>query len=99
MRKSKKIRLKESEIKVIKDTIRGFDKDAKVYLFGSRVEHDKRGGDIDLLIMSDKLTGDDKSKIKLKLFDRIGEQKIDIIISEDTTKPFVRIAMDKGVLL
>lgn len=93
------MRLKEFEIKAIKDIIKEFDKDAKVYLFGSRADHDKRGGDIDLLIMSDKLTDDDKGKIKLRLYDKIGEQKIDIIISGDTTKPFVRIALDKGVLL
>jgi predicted nucleotidyltransferase len=99
MRKGIKIRLNESEIKIIKDTIKGFDKNARVYLFGSRTEGDKKGGDIDLLIMSDKLTGDDKSRIKLKLFDKIGEQKIDIIIAGDKAKPFVRIAMDKGVLL
>lgn len=96
---SKKVRLKKSEIRAIKDTISEFDKNGKVYLFGSRAENNEKGGDIDLLILSDKLTYQDKSKIKLKLYDKIGEQKIDIIIAKDTAKPFVRIALDKGVLL
>lgn len=71
------MRLKDYEMTAITSTIRGFDKEASVYLFGSRVDDNKRGGDIDLLIMSRTLTSDDRRAIKMKLYELIGEQKID----------------------
>ena len=60
---------------------------------------DKKGGDIDLLVLSQKITEQDRRKIKLSLYDALGEQKIDLLIAADTSKPFVRIALENGVLL
>lgn len=93
------MRLSEFEIRVIKGTVGALDPEAKVYLFGSRVDDAARGGDIDLLIMSAKLTNEDKTKIRVRLYDILGEQKIDLIIAKDTADPFVRIALKGGVLL
>lgn len=93
------MRLKDSEIRAIKEIIRSFDNSAKVYLFGSRVYDNKRGGDIDLLILSNKLRNIDKSCIRIKLFDKLGEQKIDIIIAKDLSSSFTRIAIREGILL
>lgn len=93
------MRLNDSEKAAIKETINLFDDRAKIYLFGSRVDDTKKGGDIDLLIMSSKLTFEDKIKIRLKLFDKIGEQKIDLLIAKDTSDPFVRIALNNGMML
>ncbi len=92
------MRLSANEISAIKETVAGLDAAAKVILFGSRADDAKRGGDIDLLILSEKLGFKEKRKIRLELFKRIGEQKIDIIIARDTSDPFVRIAL-KGVAL
>ena len=64
--------------------VRLHDPEARIRLFGSRVNDQLRGGDIDLLILSDKLTYRDKLKIRYQLKDRLGNQKIDLII---TTKP------------
>jgi len=50
----KKVRLKDWEIEAIKEAIKNVDKDAKIILFGSRVDLTKKGGDIDLLIFSKK---------------------------------------------
>jgi len=93
------MRLSIAEITAIKSTITDLDPNALVYLFGSRVDDTKRGGDIDLLIMSEKLYADDRNKIRWQLWERIGEQKIDILIAKDTTDPFVRLAGTTGTQL
>ena len=93
------MRLSDNEIKAIKEVIGGIDKDAHIYLFGSRVHDDKKGGDIDLFILSHKLKQGDSGKIRYKLWDIIGEQKIDIVIVRDTSHPFTRIALKEGILL
>lgn len=93
------MRLSDSEVKAIKKVVGNIDKDADVYLFGSRVHNDAKGGDIDLLILSQKLMQEDSGRIRYKLWDIIGEQRIDIFITKDTTHPFARIALKEGILL
>ncbi len=93
------MRLSAHEINSIKDTIKSVDQDARIYLFGSRVDNKKRGGDIDLLIFSHKLKEEDRFRIKRDLWEQIGEQKIDIIIVRDESDPFTRIALKEAVLL
>ena len=93
------MRLNEYEIKSILDSCRLYDSNAIVYLFGSRVDDTKKGGDIDLLVMSDKLTRDNKRAIRIRLHELLGEQKIDIIVAVDDSDPFVRMALETGVKL
>lgn len=93
------MRLKDSEQLAILSTVKCLDKNARVYLFGSRVDDAKKGGDIDLLVMSDRLTSDDKRTIKIKLYELLGEQKIDIVLAAEDSDPFVRLALEKGVEL
>ena len=81
------MRLKDHEVRAIKDSVHSLDKNARVYLFGSRVDDKKRGGDIDLIISSDKISKEDISKIKLKIFDELDEQKIDILITDINFTP------------
>jgi len=47
--------------------------DATVYLFGSRVYDDQKGGDIDILVIGEK------RGIKIAFYKKFGEQKIDIV--------------------
>jgi uncharacterized protein len=93
------MRLQGYEIKSIKESVRSLDNNAKVYLFGSRTYDDKRGGDIDLLIISNILKHSDQRKIRYSLYDKIGEQKIDVIIAQDASDPFIKIALNEGILL
>jgi len=93
------MRLSSYEIESIKEVCYRFDSKCRIHLFGSRVDDDKKGGDIDLLIFSKKLTQGDITKIRSELWDRLGEQKIDIIIEKDTSHPFTRIALKESVLL
>lgn len=80
-------------------TVKGLDTNATVYLFGSRVDDSKKGGDIDLLVLSDRLSRDDKRTIKMRLYELLGEQKIDLIIAADDSEPFVKLALGTGVRL
>ncbi|MGH2575958.1 MAG: nucleotidyltransferase domain-containing protein [Ignavibacteria bacterium] len=93
------MRLKENELSAIKKTISGFDPKAKIFLFGSRTDDEKKGGDIDVLILSEKINLGDKIKILKTLNNSIGEQKIDIVIAKDDSKPFIKLALEKGVEL
>ena len=93
------MRLTTEEIASIKSVIYAFDSRAQIYLFGSRVHDDKKGGDIDLFILSEKLTPRDTSKIRIRLEDELGLRRIDILIRKNLKNAFARMAYDEGVLL
>jgi len=44
------MRISEKEIEIIKSNILKHINDAKIYLFGSRTNNLKRGGDIDIFV-------------------------------------------------
>ena len=93
------MRLKDFEQSAILSVVKNIDKDACVYLFGSRIDDSKKGGDIDLLVMSNCLNRDDKRSIKIKLYEILGEQKIDIVLAADDTDPFVKLVLETAVKL
>jgi uncharacterized protein len=93
------MRLSEKEKQIIVNAVLSFDPDAAIYLFGSRVNDRKRGGDIDLLVLSSKLTYTDKIRIKKYIFAHIEEQKIDIVISSNQYDPFIKMIQEEGSLL
>jgi len=93
------MRLKKFEIEAIKLTIEKYDKDAQIYLFGSRTDDTKRGVDIDLLIISNKIDKRDIRKIKIELYDLIGEQKIDIISTSKIKGAFIEYAYKSSIKL
>lgn len=93
------MRLKDYEQAAILSTVKNLDNNARVYLFGSRVDDAKKGGDIDLLVMSGRLTSNDKRAIKIKLYELLGEQKIDLVLAADDSDPFVKLALATGVEL
>ena len=79
------VRLKKEEILVLKQTVQDLSNDAQLFLFGSRVDNTKRGGDIDLLILSDSLNRKDLRKVRVEFFKHLGEQEFDIVL--DTLSP------------
>ena len=93
------MRLNPKEIRIITSAVLEQDPLARIYLFGSRVDDNARGGDIDILVLSGSLTFEDKLKIKAKIFESMEDQKLDILISSDITDPFVRLSKENGVLL
>ena len=74
---------------------------AKVFLFGSRTDDSKKGGDIDVVILTDeKLSLSDLSKMRISFYKAFGEQKIDLVnftYSEDSS--FKNIALSQAVEL
>ncbi len=93
------MRLKKNEIEKIKTVITRYDRHADIYLFGSRVDDDKKGGDIDLLVFSNKLTFNENLKIKIELKKILGDQRIDLIIRRDKSDPFVDLIFDSSIKL
>ncbi len=76
------MRLSEQEIESIKEILTKFDSEALVYLYGSRVDDALKGGDIDLLVVSEKLGWKDRTDILIELKDALGEQRIDLSIKK-----------------
>lgn len=94
------MRLKEEEITVLKEKLFLLSNNAKIYLFGSRVDDTKRGGDIDLLIVSDELTKKDIQTLRLEFFKYFDEQKLDIVLDDGKfTNPFTKYIFPKSVQL
>jgi len=92
---------KKEQILIYKAFMESFES-GKIYLFGSRVDDDKKGGDIDLyLCPSKKFDDEHKRKLQflLKLYEDLGEQKIDIVLKKDETRLIEQEAMRSGVLL
>ncbi|MGC8677322.1 MAG: nucleotidyltransferase domain-containing protein [Hydrogenobaculum sp.] len=77
------VRLTEEELEAIKEiALEVFGKDVKVWIFGSRADLNKKGGDIDIYIETNNLDGliDKQIKYLSKLKLKIGDQKIDLVI-------------------
>ncbi|MDR2965774.1 MAG: hypothetical protein LBU88_08370 [Treponema sp.] len=94
------MRITEHERNTIIEAVKSTDPDARVWLFGSRVDDNKKGGDI--AVLSESIRKDVMKEIQVRRYicDRIGEQKIDIVTSKDGKEAIFQLAMfyfmDKG---
>ena len=101
------MRLNDQQRAAIRTTVaETFGTKARVWLFGSRVDDAKRGGDIDLLIETDQVDADALARTEISFLSKIqmklGEQKIDVLLdypSRKTRPPIFSIARQTGVLL
>ncbi len=79
-----------------------FGAETSVYLFGSRVDDAKRGGDIDLYLepaVQQELF-EKKIRFLTVLQRRLGEQKIDLVLKDSTKElPIYQIAKSTGIAL
>lgn len=83
-------------------TMEIFGLDTRLILFGSRIDDNKKGGDIDLYIETkdSKSTLDKKIKLLTALNRKLGEQKIDLVINNFTKeKAIYTIAKQTGIEL
>jgi len=94
------MRLTTEEIKVLKTTLQTLSSQAKLYLFGSRVDDMQKGGDIDLLIVAKDFNREKLRSLRLEFFKYFGEQKLDIIVDDGSFQdPFHKIIFQKAVIL
>jgi len=93
------MRLSNSEISAIKSSVQLFDGSAKVYLFGSRVDDKLKGGDIDILVLSQKIKQADSYLIKSKIFEKLEEQKIDLVIKKELDDSFSKYIYKSSIEL
>ena len=78
--------------------------DARVYLFGSRADSAKRGGDIDLLVhvpgISPEQAYELRKRIALALMRHAEEQRIDVLVTpdlDDRASTFVQLSVMDAV--
>jgi predicted nucleotidyltransferase len=93
------MRITNQEKDAVVQAIARLDPSAHIYLFGSRTDDKKRGGDIDILVISSQITFDDKLEIQKNLFVSLEEQKIDLVIKSTYDDPFVRLALNNAMRL
>lgn len=101
------MRLSEPDAECIRaGVLSRFGEKSAVWLFGSRVRDDLRGGDIDLYIEPEIQDSarivDAKLALLVDLHKRLGERKIDIVIRREAggmELPIHKIARDTGIRL
>lgn len=84
------MRLSLQTQRIINDTVAEiFGSCANVMLFGSRIDDNARGGDIDLLVKSERPIPDSRRKalqLAARLQLRLGDQPIDILTVDPQTE-------------
>lgn len=95
------MRLAQKISSSIKSRIQESIPNADVYLFGSRVDDSAKGGDIDLLLLTEeKLPLVLIRKIRRLILNDIGEQKIDIVnFTKSIKHPFKSLAQESAIRL
>ena len=94
------MRLEEKEIEIIRSAVANVDAGGVVYLFGSRVDDTRRGGDIDLFVEASRPV-DLKQRLLLEYqISSECDTKIDLQVKSpgDEDSPIHRIAR-KGIRL
>ncbi|MEI6028610.1 MAG: nucleotidyltransferase domain-containing protein [Betaproteobacteria bacterium] len=99
------MRLTQDQIASIKQTARAvLGDDARVILFGSRVDNAKKGGDIDLLFETDHPVTNRATTLGalyVALIRLLGDRKIDVLLKDGATAPapVYQLARQTGVQL
>jgi len=97
------MRLSQKHIDIIKEkTAILFGDKYKIYLFGSRADDNKKGGDIDLYLetMDEDNLFEKKIKLLALLEKSIGERKIDLVINNFKNEKLIyRVAKETGIQL
>jgi predicted nucleotidyltransferase len=95
------MRLLPEQQQAIKKYFLKFFEKGQVYLFGSRADDSKKGGDIDLYMVVPNLENLMQKKIDFLVAVKreIGNQKIDVVFDRGNNRLIDRIAKKEGILL
>ena len=95
------MRLLPEQRQAIKKYFLKFFEKGHVYLFGSRADDSKKGGDIDLYMVVPNLENLMQKKIDFLVAVKreIGNQKIDVVFDRGKNRLIDRVAKKEGVLL
>lgn len=95
------MRLSKQAAEAISNAVRTADPAAEVWLYGSRVDDAARGGDIDVLVVSDTLTFQDVIRLRRVILDRIGWQQLDITVRrrDALDDPFAMLCLSNAAKL
>lgn len=95
------MRLANRYIEVIKKYFTQFFQNGEIYLFGSRADDAKKGGDIDLYFVLTEHSNLFEKKIKFlsRVKRELGEQKIDIVFNIDNKRLIEKEAIQWGIKL
>lgn len=93
------MRLPKEQVEFLKKEIQKYDQEAQVFLFGSRADDSKKGGDIDILILSkDKFSLENKISVKVKFQKKFGEQKLDLVsFTHNQESNFKNLILDEAI--
>ena len=95
------MRLTPRQYRAIKKYFQEVFQEGQIYLFGSRVDDQRKGGDIDLYIRTPQRENLVRKKIEflVKLKREIGDQRIDVVFDKGLGRQIDREAQEKGILL
>ena len=95
------MRLGANEVQSIREEVLRADPESEMYLFGSRVDDSARGGDIDLLVISETLGFRDILRLRAAILDRIGWQQLDLLMRrpDELNEAVAAAAKDNGIRL
>ena len=95
------MRISDFEKNSIIEAVKNVDPNARVWLFGSRADDVKKGGDIDIAIHSEKINNEIMLKIKINrmICNKIGEQKLDIVTTKNGNEAIFKLAVAEGIEL
>lgn len=93
------MRLSKEEIEAINEAVKANLDHTEVFIFGSRVNDDAHGGDIDILIITKtKYELTVKWQIRDMIKQKIGNQKIDIVnLTYDDNSNFKKLILENAV--
>jgi predicted nucleotidyltransferase len=95
-----KMRISQEQRNVIINTVRGAIPDAQIFLFGSRADDSKRGGDIDLYVETRvHLNSLSVARLRGDIEDAL-EIKVDVVVNDHhKNEPIYEIAKRTGIVL
>ncbi len=97
------MRLSQPQISAILKAKESFFPNSKIYLFGSRIDDTRTGGDIDLYILFENRIADGMKKrisFLVMLKSLIGDQKVDVVLANKSQNRLIdEIVKQEGILL